>query len=216
MENIKMPEHIAIIMDGNRRWAKSKNLPIKLGHKQGAETLKAVVRHANKIGLKYITVYAFSTENWKRAEEEVKALMMLLQNYLDDYAKRADTENIKVQFFHLLSQFRTISNFYILHVFVVYFHVTQKILKNKTSVLCGSSGVGKSSLINALNPNLKLRTKEISEKTQRGTHTTRHCEIIKINNTSRIVDTPGFSNVKFDFILPNDVDLLFADICSFH
>lgn len=92
-----MPEHIAIIMDGNRRWAKNKKLPIKLGHKQGAETLKAVVRHANKIGLKYITVYAFSTENWKRSEDEVNSLMKLLEIYLDDFAKEADTENIIIR-----------------------------------------------------------------------------------------------------------------------
>lgn len=92
-----MPKHIAIIMDGNRRWAKAKGKPVSYGHKEGAKTLEKIVRYANKIGLEYITVYAFSTENWKRAEEEVKALMMLLQNYLDDYAKRADTENIKVK-----------------------------------------------------------------------------------------------------------------------
>ena len=92
-----LPKHIAIIMDGNRRWARQRNLPVKLGHKEGAETLKKAVRYANKRGIEYITVYAFSTENWKRAEEEVKALMMLLQNYLDEYSKRADTENIKVK-----------------------------------------------------------------------------------------------------------------------
>ena len=92
-----MPKHIAIIMDGNRRWAKNRKLPVKLGHKQGAETLKKIVRHANSIGLKYITVYAFSTENWKREEDEVNALMTLLKNYLDDFAKEADTENIVIR-----------------------------------------------------------------------------------------------------------------------
>ena len=92
-----MPKHIAIIMDGNRRWARARGKAASYGHKEGAKTLEKIVRYANKIGLEYITVYAFSTENWKRAEEEVKALMMLLQNYLDEYSKRADTENIKVK-----------------------------------------------------------------------------------------------------------------------
>ncbi len=92
-----MPRHIAIIMDGNRRWAKAQGKPASFGHKAGAKTLEKIVRYANKIGLEYITVYAFSTENWKRTEEEVKALMMLLQSYLDDYSKRADTENIRVK-----------------------------------------------------------------------------------------------------------------------
>ena len=97
MENENLPTHIAIIMDGNRRWAKKRNLPVSLGHKAGAETLEKIVRYANKIGIKYITVYAFSTENWKRTEEEVSALMNLFQSYLDDYSKRADSENIKVK-----------------------------------------------------------------------------------------------------------------------
>ena len=92
-----MPKHIAIIMDGNRRWARVQGKPASFGHKAGAKTLEKIVRYANKIGLEYITVYAFSTENWKRAEEEVKALMTLLQSYLDDYSKRADSENIKVK-----------------------------------------------------------------------------------------------------------------------
>ena len=102
-----MPRHIAIIMDGNRRWAKAKGKPVSYGHKEGAKTLEKIVRYANQIGLEYITVYAFSTENWKRTEEEVKALMMLLQNYLDDYAKRADTENIKVK---ILGDISALSN----------------------------------------------------------------------------------------------------------
>lgn len=99
MENIEheLPTHIAIIMDGNRRWAKSQGKPAGFGHKAGAKTIENIVRYANKIGLKYITVYAFSTENWKRSQYEVSGLMLLLQNYLSDYAKRADTENIKIK-----------------------------------------------------------------------------------------------------------------------
>ncbi len=97
MEKENLPNHIAIIMDGNRRWAKAKGLPVGLGHKEGAKTLEKIVRYANKIGIKHITVYAFSTENWKRAEDEVSTLMNLMQSYLDDYSKRADSENIKVK-----------------------------------------------------------------------------------------------------------------------
>lgn len=96
MDNENMPKHIAIIMDGNRRWAKEKGLPASFGHKEGAKTLEKIVRYANKIGIKNITAYAFSTENWKRSKEEVTTLMNLFQSYLDDYSKRADSENIKV------------------------------------------------------------------------------------------------------------------------
>ena len=102
-----LPTHIAIIMDGNRRWAKAQGKPAGFGHKAGAKTLENIVRYANKIGLKYITVYAFSTENWKRAEEEVSGLMLLLQNYLSDYAKRADTENIRIKVLGDITKFPT-------------------------------------------------------------------------------------------------------------
>ena len=92
----------------------------------------------------------------------------------------------------------------------------KELLKGKTSVLCGASGVGKSSLINAVSPaGINLRTKEVSKKTQRGIHTTRHCEIISIDADSRIVDTPGFSNLKFDFLLPGEVDSLFDEIYKY-
>jgi len=88
----------------------------------------------------------------------------------------------------------------------------KEILENKISVFCGNSGVGKSSLINAINPELNLRTKSVSEKTERGTHTTRHCEIVKVTENTKIVDTPGFSNLKFDFLMPADVGNLFDEI----
>ena len=98
MENeLNMPTHIAIIMDGNRRWAKNNNLEISLGHKKGAENLENITKYCNEIGIKYLTVYAFSTENWKRSKEEVGALMKLLQAYLENFMKRSDASNVKIQ-----------------------------------------------------------------------------------------------------------------------
>lgn len=91
-----LPIHIAIIMDGNRRWAKEKDLETKQGHKEGAENLKRIAKYANEIGIKYLTVYAFSTENWKRTEEEVGALMFLLKWYLDDLLNSSDLDNVKI------------------------------------------------------------------------------------------------------------------------
>ena len=96
MENKVLPKHIAIIMDGNRRWAKEKGIETKLGHKQGAETLKAIAKYANEIGIEYLTVYAFSTENWKRTKEEVGALMLLLQKYVEEFLNDTALDNIKV------------------------------------------------------------------------------------------------------------------------
>lgn len=92
-----MPKHIAIIMDGNRRWAKEKGLDGKFGHKAGAEALEELTYFANDIGLEYLTVYAFSTENWKRTKEEVGALMLLLKSYVDKFLKKANTNNIRVR-----------------------------------------------------------------------------------------------------------------------
>ena len=92
-----LPEHIAIIMDGNGRWAKKRSMPRSAGHIAGAKTFKTIARYCNKIGLKYLTVYAFSTENWKRPEDEVKGIMNLLRDYLKD-AENFKDENIKVNF----------------------------------------------------------------------------------------------------------------------
>ena len=98
MEKENMPQSIAIIMDGNRRWAREKGLDYRKGHQAGADTIEKIVTYANEIGLKYLTVYAFSTENWKRTEEEVGALMLLFNQFLDKYIKIADTKNVKIRF----------------------------------------------------------------------------------------------------------------------
>ncbi len=92
-----LPTHIAIIMDGNGRWAKRRSLPRTAGHAAGSKNFKDIARYCNKIGLKYLTVYAFSTENWKRPKEEVDNIMKIFKDYLQD-AKNFKEENIKVQF----------------------------------------------------------------------------------------------------------------------
>lgn len=96
-EGTKVPVHIGIIMDGNGRWAKKRLLPRKLGHREGAQTFRTITRHAKKLGVKYVTVYAFSTENWRRPDDEVKALMDLFEKYLDEVSDFMD-EQIRVCF----------------------------------------------------------------------------------------------------------------------
>ena len=101
MENL--PAHIAIIMDGNGRWAKRRGLPRTAGHAAGAETFRTVATYAKEIGLKYLTVYAFSTENWKRPKEEVEAIMNLLEKYLHEAIDRMAKDKVKMAFFGDLS-----------------------------------------------------------------------------------------------------------------
>ena len=91
-------EHLAVIMDGNRRWVKEKSMMTTMGHKRGADVLVDIAKYCNEIGLKYLTVYAFSTENWKRTEEEVGYLMGLLGVYLDKFLNELDMKNIKISF----------------------------------------------------------------------------------------------------------------------
>lgn len=90
-----IPNHIAIIMDGNGRWAKSRMLPRTIGHKQGAKTLDKILSYSAKIGVKYLTVYAFSTENWKRPKKEVDALMLLFSEYIKKEKKRLIKNDIR-------------------------------------------------------------------------------------------------------------------------
>ena len=97
-------KHIAIIMDGNRRWAKEKNLPSPMGHKAGVDSLKNIVRRFDDYGIKYLTVYAFSTENWKRTADEVKFLMNLLCETLATQIDEMHKENVKIRFIGNISQ----------------------------------------------------------------------------------------------------------------
>ncbi len=90
-----IPKHVAIIMDGNRRWAKKRGLPTQLGHSEGADTLEKMADICEDLGIKYLTVYAFSTENWKRSEEEVDHLMKLLAKHIKDFDKRIKNRNVR-------------------------------------------------------------------------------------------------------------------------
>jgi len=92
-----LPRHIAIIMDGNGRWAKKRGLPRQAGHRQGAETFRRIASYCKELGVEYLTVYAFSTENWKRPAEEVDAIMKLLESYLLESIEKMEKEQIRVR-----------------------------------------------------------------------------------------------------------------------
>ena len=94
-----LPRHIAIIMDGNGRWAKKRKMPRTAGHAVGAETFRKVATYCKDIGLDYLTVYAFSTENWKRPQEEVDAIMGLLEKYLLESIEKMERDKVKMKFF---------------------------------------------------------------------------------------------------------------------
>ena len=94
---MNVPQHIAIILDGNGRWAKKKGMPRNYGHAQGSKNVERICEDAYKMGVKYLTVYAFSTENWKRPKDEVDALMNLLRNYMKTCLKTADKNHMKVR-----------------------------------------------------------------------------------------------------------------------
>ena len=96
-ENLKIPNHVAIILDGNGRWAKAKGLPRNYGHVQGAKTVEEICEVAYKMGIQYLTVYAFSTENWNRPKDEVDALMKLLRNYMKNCLKTAEKNRMCVR-----------------------------------------------------------------------------------------------------------------------
>ena len=99
----RLPRHIAIIMDGNGRWAKKRGLPRTAGQAAGAETFRTIATYCKDIGLEYLTVYAFSTENWKRPEDEVAAIMGLLKKYLLEAIGQMERDKVKMEFFGDLS-----------------------------------------------------------------------------------------------------------------
>lgn len=99
-----IPTHIAIVMDGNGRWAKRRGLPRQAGHKVGAEAFRTIANYAKSIGLSYLTVYAFSTENWKRSDDEVDAIMELLERYLREAIADMDKNRVRFCFFGNLSR----------------------------------------------------------------------------------------------------------------
>ena len=96
LDSENIPKHVAIIMDGNGRWAKKRFLPRKAGHKAGADALEGIIDAAKKIGRTHLTVYAFSTENWKRSQEEIDGIMDLLRSYVKKYTERAKKDNVKM------------------------------------------------------------------------------------------------------------------------
>ncbi len=104
MQKPEPPKHIAIIMDGNGRWAKKRGLPRTAGHKAGGETFRRIANYCREIGVKYLTVYAFSTENWKRSQEEVSGIMLLLERYLTEALRDMEKNRVCFHFFGDLSR----------------------------------------------------------------------------------------------------------------
>lgn len=152
-------KHIAMIMDGNRRWAKNKNLPSAFGHKKGVEALKNVMRACDDFGIKYLTVYAFSTENWKRTPEEVKFLMDLLGETLKNELKEMHQNNVVISFIGDITQ---LSN------------GLQKILNNAVETTKNNTGVNlqiafnygsRAEIVKAVKEIIELKETEITEDT---------------------------------------------------
>ena len=102
--DLPAPKHIAIIMDGNGRWAKSRGLPRTAGHAAGAETFRRIANYCRTLGVEYLTVYAFSTENWKRSEEEIAGIMKLLRNYLEEALRDMEKNHVRFKFLGDLSR----------------------------------------------------------------------------------------------------------------
>lgn len=153
----EIPQHVAIIMDGNGRWAKKRFLPRTAGHNEGAKNLKKIIEHAKNIGIKYLTVYAFSTENWKRSEDEVKALMFLFKSYLKKEEKEFNEKNVKV----MISGRRDHMSKDIIEVMD---HIIEKTSQNNGITLnIAFNYGGRAEIIDAINKILESDKKNIDE-----------------------------------------------------
>lgn len=151
--------HIAIIMDGNRRWAKEKGLPSAMGHKKGVESLKKIVKISDKFGIKYLTMYAFSTENWNRKKEEVDFLMNLLATTLKNELKELHSNNVKMDFIGNLDALnKNLQNI---------LDEARETTKNNTGVnlqIAINYGA-RDEIVHAVNKILKSNLNEVDEKT---------------------------------------------------
>jgi undecaprenyl diphosphate synthase len=158
LENKKIPQHIAIIMDGNRRWAKKHSYPSVYGHKKGVEAVKDTVKAASDLGVKYLTIYAFSTENWNRSRLEVNALMFLLEKTLKDYRQELMENKIKL---HLSGRIEQLPA------------KVRELLKESAEYLSKNEGMilnialnygGRQEIVDAVNKIIEKGYKEIDEK----------------------------------------------------
>ena len=154
-----LPRHIGFIMDGNGRWAKKRGLPRSAGHKAGAESLKKIITEANNLGVKYATVYAFSTENWKRPKEEVDYLMSLLMDYLVNAEKTLAGENVVIRAIGSRKELSEEMQRQIIK--------TEEFTKNNTGIVMNIAlnYGGRDEIVNAVKQIAKEGIKDIDEKT---------------------------------------------------
>ena len=149
--------HIAFIMDGNGRWAKKRGMPRTYGHKQGVKTFESIADYCAKIGLEAVTVYAFSTENWKRPQDEVDALMKLVEQYLDDFAKKAASMSVELHMIGDLSVFPQTLQDKIANV--------EKLSAGKPCKLCVAFNYGgRHEIVHACNALIKQGKQQITEQ----------------------------------------------------
>lgn len=155
----KIPSHVAIIMDGNRRWAKKRKLPVIYGHKKGVDTVYRIVKAAKELGIKYLTLYAFSTENWNRSKNEVKALMFLLKKVIKEYKEELYRNDIQLKVSGRLSELDD--------ALVKEINDAVQYLKNGKAMILNIAlnYGGRIEIIDAINSILKEGLKKVDEKT---------------------------------------------------